>query len=520
MPHPSQPSFALPPAPAYLVALSGGADSRLLLELTVEAARRTDTPVMAAHLHHGIRGEEADRDEAFCRAVCAAMAVPLTVEHADIPTIATASGESLETAARRVRYEFLRRVMMAHRIPLLLTAHHADDQLETLLLRFLRGSGTRGMGGIPPRRVIGYTPDGAPLAVFRPLLHWSRRDILAACTARSLDFVTDSTNLTDDCTRNRLRHTVIPALTAIAGEDKPQKAAERLSAAAREDEEALAVMARERYTAARERHGSPRGCAGSIPTTAVAQEMPAIGKRMLLFAYTDFLAGCPSNDQTGTTAFDAEAIPAGRTLSAADLTPPAADRTLSAYHLDALFALCREGREGAVSDPLPNGVRAILTDGQLHFQAAIPPAAPASLPAPRPLPEGQTLWDAGDGLSPCVSILVESAPSPLPPLTGSTVWASALFPADALPLPLWARTREAGDIILSHGMNKKLKKLLTDKHIPPILRERLPLFCLPDRRTPLWYPGVAFRDGYPAPKEGPCLRITVYLDADATPDNG
>ena len=116
------PTFRLPDAAAYLVALSGGADSRLLLELTVRALLEREPGaavggrIVAAHLHHGIRGEEADRDEAFCRRLCDEWGVSLIVEHADIPAMAAESGESVETVARRARYDFFLRVMQYYSI--------------------------------------------------------------------------------------------------------------------------------------------------------------------------------------------------------------------------------------------------------------------------------------------------------------------------------------------------------------------------------------------------------------------
>jgi tRNA(Ile)-lysidine synthetase-like protein len=113
------------------------------------------------------------------------------------------------------------------------------------------------------------------------------------------------------------------------------------------------------------------------------------------------------------------------------------------------------------------------------------------------------------------SVSVESSDTLLSPAEGYDIYASAVFTAD-LPAPLLARKRKEGDIILSHGMHNKLKKILNEKKIPAHLRDRVPLICLPQGEpngepdgSPLWYPRAAYRDGYPAPEVGPCLRITV-----------
>lgn len=491
----AHPRFDLPPATGYLVALSGGADSRLLLELTVRAVlERTKggsaaARVVAVHLNHSIRGAEADRDEAFCRALCERLGVPLVVEQANIPARAAQSGRSEEAEARLARYDLFLRTMRERRLPLLLTAHNADDQLETLLHRLLRGSGTRGMGGIPPTRPL-TEPDEA-FTVARPLLGWTKREILAACEEMGLSYVTDSTNLEDEHTRNRLRHHVIPALETIAGEGTPQRAALRLSKAAREDEDALAAMALMRYRAARSRaacgEASPPTpgtvAVSSIAASAIAAEMPAIAKRMLALAYAE---------QIGSTS----------------------DTTLSAYHLDALLDLCRDGREGQTSDRLPAGVRAEIQNQRLIFRQPSPILPP--LP-PRPIDIGDTVWDEGSDTRPRILIRVEAnLPPGAKPLADGNVWASAVFSADRLSLPLWVRAREPGDGILSHGMHKKIKKLLCEKHIPLHLRDRLPLFCTDGGQTPIWLPGVAFCDGYPPPTAGPCLRLTVYLGSPLT----
>ena len=464
------------PAPAAtrgaVVALSGGADSRLLLELTVRATLTCNPDgdvgslVHAAHLHHGIRGVSADRDEAFCRRVCAELGVPLTVEHVDVPALARESGRSEETEARRARYDFLIRTMQKVGFPALLTAHNADDQLETVLHHLMRGSGTRGMMGIPTERPLDANlTDGTPLTVYRPLLEWSRRDILAAIDELGLDFVTDETNQSDNYTRNRLRHRVTPLLEELFGHGTPQATAVRLGRAAAEDEAALSSIAATCYESSTS-EGTP------FPLSRLPSE-PAIAKRVIGLAYAHHL-GC--------------VVPS--------------DRTLTAYNLDNLLALCREAKNGAVSDPLPGHLRAEIHGSCLTFAACTHEDIDA--PPSRSLCEGETVWDTD------VTVTLERFETAVSPLTGKDVFASAVFPADILSLPLLARGRKAGDVILSHGMTKSLKKLLCDKHISRDLRDRIPLVCLSDG-TPLWFPSVAFRDGYAPPTNAPSVRVTVHI---------
>ncbi len=465
--------FTLPDFPSYAVAFSGGADSRLLLELTVRALLERDGEkgrrrVTALHLHHGIRGEEADRDLAFCEKVCEGLGIELVCERVSIPAMAEDMGESIETVARKARYDFFGRVMDQRKIGILLTAHHADDNLETILAQLIRGSGTRGMRGIPATRMLGYRTDKQIKLVHRPLLDFTKRDILAACEELGLDFVIDSTNLETDCTRNRIRHAVIPELEAIAGRDVPQRAAARMAHAAEEDEDCLWYQAEQSVG----RTVAPGGDA--VALSDLEHFSSSLSKRMLMVLYRDTLR---LHDRGAET-----------------------ELFLSSAHLHALLELGRKAVPESGLD-LPGGIRAVVRGEFLYMLPADGVNLPALSDEPVLLTEGTTLLASG------ISVTLEYADAPLPPDRGDGVYASAVFPAH-LPLPLSARRRREGDTILSHGMHKKLKKLLIDKHIPIHLRDRIPLICLSDG-SPLWYPNAAFRDGYPAPETGPCLRITV-----------
>ncbi len=189
----------------YLLGLSGGADSVCLFHLLREGGYT----FAAAHINHGIRGDEADRDEEFCRALCEKYSVDFHLLRADVPALAKESGKSLEEAARDVRYSFFEDIMRGENIPVLLTAHNADDNAETLLLSLVRGCSPSGACGIAPTRALAYG------VAERPLLGFKKKDIVAFCHENSYEFVTDSTNSDISYPRNRIRQNILPELAAI-----------------------------------------------------------------------------------------------------------------------------------------------------------------------------------------------------------------------------------------------------------------------------------------------------------------
>jgi len=191
---------------SVLVALSGGADSTALLLALREYGGMT---LAAAHFNHCLRGDESDRDEAFCRALCERLGVPFYAGRADVEACRE-KGEGTEEAARRLRYAFLletAETLGAERIAL---AHNANDLAETLIMNLARGAGADGLRSIPLTR-----PLTEKILAVRPMLHTERREIEAFLSGRGETFVTDSTNLTDDYTRNLVRHRILPQLEAI-----------------------------------------------------------------------------------------------------------------------------------------------------------------------------------------------------------------------------------------------------------------------------------------------------------------
>lgn len=220
-----------------LLGLSGGADSRLLLHLLASYCSETGAVLYAAHVDHGIRGAEAERDREFCLALAESYGIKCFVLRCDVPALAKEHRESLETEARRVRYEFFGSVMRKEGIKILATAHNADDNLETMLFNLARGSGIRGIGGIQPSRPFG----GGVL--IRPLLGTPKAVILDCCREQGLEFVTDSTNADVNYSRNLIRHKIIPLLGEING--GVLKNAARLSASAHAADEFITHEAEE-----------------------------------------------------------------------------------------------------------------------------------------------------------------------------------------------------------------------------------------------------------------------------------
>ena len=187
------------PGDTVICAVSGGADSVCMLHVLLSLRNTLGITVEAAHFNHQLRGEESDRDEAFVRTLCAELGVVLHVDNGDVRARAAKTHESVEEAARALRYAFF------SSLPgLIATAHTQDDNLETVLLNLTRGTGLAGLCGIPPRRE----------RFIRPMLAVSRAEIEAYLAQNGLSHVTDSTNFLPDARRNRLRQSVIPLLKA------------------------------------------------------------------------------------------------------------------------------------------------------------------------------------------------------------------------------------------------------------------------------------------------------------------
>jgi len=221
----------LPYSGHVLVCVSGGADSMCLLEALLHISYERGFSISVAHFNHQLRGDESDRDENFVRDYCDACGVALYTGDGDVQAYAKNHNLGIEAAARDLRYEFFYEAAEIADARHIATAHTADDNAETILLNLVRGSGTAGLSGIPPKRGI----------VIRPMLRVSRDEVMAFLGERGIPFVDDSTNCLDIYTRNKIRNTVMPVLREI--NPRFNEAATSASELLRADEDMLSDIA-------------------------------------------------------------------------------------------------------------------------------------------------------------------------------------------------------------------------------------------------------------------------------------
>ncbi len=422
----------LPENTPVLVGFSGGADSHALLHMLATEAKQTKSALYAAHVNHGIRGEEADRDEEFCRRAAESLGVPFFSCRVDVPALAKERGKSVELTAREVRYEFFERIMKEESIPLLVTAHHADDNLETVLFHLIRGTGLVGLCGIPLCRRLEHG------SLVRPLLGVTREEILAYCEKHRLSYVTDSTNTDTGYTRNRIRSEVIPALCAIRGNAVKNSA--RMVENLRADSLCLTSMTDWFLEELRED--------GTLELEKINGSPDAIVNRALMALFADVSEGIE----------------------------------LEQAHVQAIRALCKKGVPHS-SVSLPSGMEGVVEDGRLLFRKKI--ASLSYEPYRLPLSEGrQTISQTN------TEIVMRYSQKPI-----NIYKNSILLSIDSAKINgvLQARNRQEGDRLFLGGMHRSIKKMFCDKKIPRELRARLPILC--DEDGVVAVPMLGIRDG-------------------------
>jgi len=249
------------------VAASGGPDSVLLLHFMKLLAREWGLTLAAVHFNHRLRGTESDGDESLVRDLAASLRIEFLRGEAEVRRVARERRGNLEAIARELRYRFFFSLVDSGRVDLVATAHTANDQAETVLMRLLRGTGTRGLGGIYP------VLEGK---VVRPFLSLTRSEVMRETDARGLLYRVDSSNLDTRLRRNKVRAELLPLLTK---EYNPGIVTllNQLADRARDDESCLERLARERAHPWRVRDGREE----RIPIRALLEFPPALARRVL-----------------------------------------------------------------------------------------------------------------------------------------------------------------------------------------------------------------------------------------------
>ena len=442
----------LTPGSHILCAVSGGADSVCLLHWLKGRAAENGFTLTAAHFNHRLRGAESDRDAAFVEKLCREWKVSCVVGTGDVSGEARRRGAGIEETARALRYDFLEETAEKLGAGLIATAHNANDNVETMLLHLIRGSGLQGLTGIRPRRG----------KLIRPFLTTTRAEILAYLEAHALPHVEDSTNADTAYARNRLRHQVIPLL-----EELNPALIQRLSDTVgylRADNDYLTAQA---MAAIR----------GAEPTVTGGLVLPA-----------DAIARSP----------DPIAV---RSVGA--LLGRLGAHQYRSAHLLSVVELARSGHPSGSVD-LPHGLTARRAYGLLVLEptAAESGWTPVTLNVPGETPLPQLGW----------KLVCRPAQAPAEPPTDPFV---CYLDPSALDGPLIVRPRETGDGITLPGRpHKSVKKLLIDAKVPRADREKLPVVA--DAAGPVWLAGFGPHAPRLAAPGAPALELRAVPLAPAT----
>ncbi|HPU75050.1 MAG TPA: tRNA lysidine(34) synthetase TilS [Bacillota bacterium] len=484
-----------------VVGVSGGPDSVALLHFLSSIAREYNLQLHVAHVNHMIRGASADEDERFVSELARSLGIPVTVDRVDVPRLARQLGVTVEDAGRDARYGLYRRICVERGFSRAAVAHHADDQAETVLMRILRGTGLRGLAGIPPIREL-----GGHATVIRPFIEVTRAQIEQYCSERALATRTDPTNVDTQYLRNKVRCELLPLLEREYNSNIRAGLA-RLARLASLDEQYVEEQAVRLFDSAR------AAAAGSADARDLGRQVARVWLDLDLMRQA------------------AEPV-ASRAFALAFAEVAGDKRDLYWPNIDAMTALVRTGNVGNSID-LPGGLRARLTYDTIVIEHAAEHARAGAdepgviaepiteqivvavrIPGAMPLTWAKaTVYAAlGDNAAadaaagrrqpwefPSTQELACMASRALADSgsRGLRVEASGIgrewtvFDADQVDLDaLVIRPWRAGDRIRPFGMSgaKKLSDLFVDEKVPRPVRSRLAVLAMGDEA--LWVMGV------------------------------
>ena len=442
----------LSPGEHVLVAASGGADSTALLVCLHKLAARFPLSLTAAHLNHRIRGAEADEDETFVRKMCADLGIPFVSETLDVKRQAAEAKQNLEEFARRTRYDFLRRTARRVKAQKIAVGHNLNDQAETALFRFVRGSGLEGLSAIYP------VVDGL---IVRPLLECTRESIREYLKREGVPFREDSSNADLRYSRNRIRQELMPFLEKHFNPRLVQIIA-RETSIARETWSFMQDAAKEAFQRLQSRSGDGL----SLSINKLLELHPALQKQVIRQALKALLGSLGG---------------------------------ITAAHIDGILALGTKGRSGS-QVRIPGGCAAIRQFDELLLRRSVSPATPSfayglKVPGRCRIPEAGIRFVCTIGVAPSRKVMRETRSS------------QAFLEPSRLPRSLLIRPRTPGDRYGGPG-HRKVKKMLITGKIPQLHRPSLPMIVAGN--DVIWIPGFRAARGYEAkPDSSECVCVEM-----------
>ncbi len=423
----------LQPGEKVIVAVSGGPDSMALLHILWEIRENLEISLVAGHLNHGLR-PEAEKEKSFVCNVASQLGIPFHWKKADVRGHQQARNLSLQEAAREIRYEFLLAASRKYGATKIALGHTADDQAESLIMRFLRGAGTRGLAGIPPKR---------DEIIIRPLIRTWKTEILSYLEERKINFLSDPSNRSLHYLRNRVRHELLPILERY--NPRIRQTLVQMAELSREEEDFWQDLLEEKF---------PSLLVGKREKNRLTLDIPSLQVHPVALRFRIYRRGI--EHLAGNLRF------------------------MGFPHFLAIDRLL-ENPGPSKQIRLPHGISVSKSYHSLIFSNT--PAAPVSFeysvagPGILEIPE----------IERAMSFAVIAAPGHDPHSDKPNL---ALLDFDSIDFPLTVRSFRAGDRLQPLGMKgeKKVKDLFMDCKIPVERRKKIPLLLSKDRL--LWVVGI------------------------------
>ncbi|NOZ19527.1 MAG: tRNA lysidine(34) synthetase TilS [Planctomycetes bacterium] len=435
-----------------VVGVSGGPDSVALLRALCRLRDHRGTPswICVAHLDHMLRGKEAEADAVFVKRIAKRLDCMCFDGKADVREIAAGKGLSIEEAAREARYAYLEQVCLSVNATRLALGHTADDNAETVLHRFLRGTGVAGLAGIPAKRRLA---ERSQVMIIRPLIRTWRADVLAFLRKHRQRYRVDSSNTSSAYLRNRLRNELIPLLESEYNSDL-RSAMGRLAETCREAADFLTLTARRTFEGLAHEH---REGAVVMPVSELAGVHAAVLPMVVRMAIETMGVGL---------------------------------KQITREHYTAVAQLIHE-KGGEKERTLPCGLRVVRSGGDLRFQKTPARAHKALKPVELSIPGATDVPGTDITLS---TEILDAGRDLLANFIRFKNKHEEMVDLDKLSPPLTLRSRRPGERFRPLGAKGtcKLQDFMVDQKIPREARARLPI--LADRKRPVWVVGYRIDD--------------------------